>query len=325
MKKKVFVTRAIPDAGLEILEKECDLEVNPHDRVLDRSELLCGVAGRDGVLCLLTDTVDAEVLAAARGAKVFANYAVGFNNIDVAAATKCGILVTNTPGVLTDATADMTWALLMAIARRVVESDRFTRDGRFDGWAPKMFIGGDVTGRTLGLIGAGRIGSAVAARAAGFNMRILYYNRSRNAELESKYAAKWCHLNELLETSDYVSLHVPASAETKHLINADTLRRMKKKAYLINTARGPIVDEKALVVALKEGWIAGAGLDVYEYEPKIEAGLMDLPNVILCPHIASATEQTRDKMATMAATNLLYVLRGEVPPNLVNPEVLKAQ
>ncbi len=325
MKKKVFVTRAIPDAGLEILEKECDLEVNPHDRVLDRSELLCGVAGRDGVLCLLTDTVDAEVLAAARGAKVFANYAVGFNNIDVAAATKCGILVTNTPGVLTDATADMTWALLMAIARRVVESDRFTRDGRFDGWAPKMFIGGDVTGRTLGLIGAGRIGSAVAARAAGFNMRILYYNRSRNAELESKYAAKWCPLNELLETSDYVSLHVPASAETKHLINADTLRRMKKKAYLINTARGPIVDEKALVVALKEGWIAGAGLDVYEYEPKIEAGLMDLPNVILCPHIASATEQTRDKMATMAATNLLYVLRGEVPPNLVNPEVLKAQ
>jgi lactate dehydrogenase-like 2-hydroxyacid dehydrogenase len=323
-RKNVFVTRAIPDAGLELLRRDCDLEVNPHDRVLTKSELMRAVAGRDGVLCLLTDAVDADVLAAAKGAKVFANYAVGFNNIDVAAATKLGIAVTNTPGVLTDATADMAWALLMAIARRVVESDKFARAGKFDGWAPKMFIGGDITGRTIGLIGAGRIGGAVAQRAKGFDMKILYHNRSRSADLEKNTGAKYVSLNELLEQSDYVSLHCPSTPETHHLINATTLRKMKPKAYLINTARGPVVDEKALVVALRERVIAGAALDVFEHEPAIEPGLKELDNVVICPHIASATEQTRDKMATMAATNLLYVLRGETPPNLLNPEVLKA-
>jgi len=320
-KKKVYVTRSIPSAGLQMLEKECEVEINPHDRVLSHEELIRAVSGRDGVLCLLTDAVDAAVLSAAKQAKVFANYAVGYNNVDVATATKLGIAVTNTPGVLTEATADMAWALLMASARRIVESDKFTREGKFDGWGPKMFIGGDIAGRTLGLVGAGRIGSAVAQRARGFDMKILYHNRSRNAELESKYGATLVDLNTLLEQSDYVSLHAPFTPETKHMINAAALKRMKPKAYLINTARGPIVDEKALVVALKEGWIAGAGLDVYEQEPKIEAGLIGLPNVVLCPHIASATEETRDKMSTMAASNLLAVLHGEVPPNLVNPDV----
>ncbi len=322
--KSVFVTRSIPEAGLELLSREVQVEVNPHDRVLTREELLRGVAGRDGVLCLLTDPIDAEVLSIASRAKVFANYAVGYNNIDVAAATRCGICVTNTPGVLTDSTADMAWALLMAVTRRVVESDQFTRQGKFVGWGPKLFIGGDITGRTLGIVGLGRIGIAVAKRAAGFDMKIQYYSRTRNSGFEAEYGAAWRELPELLETSDFVSLHAPATPQTHHMINEQALRRMKRTAYLINTARGNLVDEKALVVALRENWIAGAGLDVFEREPVIEPGLLDLPNVVACPHIASATAATRDLMAVMAAGNLLAVLKGEMPKNPVNPEVFGA-
>jgi glyoxylate reductase len=324
MKKKVYVTRLIPEPGLEMLRRECDVEINPHDRVLTPAELTRAVAGRDGVLCLLTDAIDAAVISAARGVKIFANFAVGYNNIDVAAATKAGIMVSNTPGVLTDSTADMAWALMMAAGRRIVESDKFLREGKFHGWAPKMFLGGDFVGRTLGIIGAGRIGAAFAQRASGFKMKIIYHNRTRNPSFEAESGATYCELNALLEQSDYVALHVPLTPATKHMINADALRRMKKTAYLVNTSRGPVIDEKALVVALKEKWIAGAGLDVYEEEPKVEPGLIGLDNVVLCPHIASATEETRDKISTMAAGNLLAALHGEVPANLVNPEVMKS-
>jgi glyoxylate reductase len=323
MRSNVYVTRRIPEAGLDLLRQACErVDVNPEDRVLSRPELLAAVRGRDGVLCLLTDTIDAEVLEAARGARVFANCAVGYDNIDVAAATQGGIAVTNTPGVLTDATSDLAWALLFAAARRIAEADRFTRAGRFVGWAPMLLLGGDITGRTLGRVGAGRIGAAVARKSAGFRMRVLYADPNVNEALEREVGARRVPLDHLLAESDFVSLHVPLTPETQHLIGADQLRRMKPTAVLINTSRGPVVDEAALVEALRAGTIAAAGLDVFEKEPALTPGLTEAPNVVLLPHIGSATVGTRTKMATMAATNLVAVLEGRRPPNGVNPEAL---
>ncbi|HID90826.1 TPA: D-glycerate dehydrogenase [Candidatus Bathyarchaeota archaeon] len=320
---KVFVTRRIPEPGLELLRKECEVTINPEDRVLAKDEIIKNVKGKDGLLCLLTDKIDAEVMDAEPKLKVISNYAVGYDNIDVEAATKRGIAVTNTPGVLTDAVADLAWALLMSIARRIVEADRFVRAGRWKGWAPMLMLGGAVHGRTLGIVGLGRIGSAVARRARGFDMKVLYHDVVRREGLERELGLEHVPLEELLRRSDYVTLHVPLLPATYHLIGERELGLMKRSAYLINTSRGPVVDEAALARALEEGRIAGAALDVYEREPKVHESLLRLDNVVLVPHIGSATIETRTKMAMMAAENLLAVLKGKIPPSLVNKEVLK--
>ncbi len=315
---KVFVTRQIPQIGLDMLEAHCEVTVNPHDRVLTPDELMEGVRNADGLLCLLTDEITSRVMDANPNLKVISNYAVGFNNIDVSAATERGIPVTNTPGVLTDATADLAWALIMAVSRRIVEGDTYTREGRFVGWGPMLLLGSGVAGKTLGIVGMGRIGQAVARRATGFDMRILYHDIEPVASVEESYNARFVGLEELLQESDFVTLHAPLTDETRHMIGERELGLMRKTAYLINTARGPLVDEKALVEALKDGVIAGAGLDVYEDEPWLAPGLAKLPNAVLLPHLGSATLETRSKMAEMAAGNVLAALQGETPPNLVN-------
>lgn len=317
----VFVTREIPEAGLAILREHCAVvEVNPEDRVLTHEELMAGVCGRDGVLCLLTDGVDDAVLGAAGPpCRVFANYAVGFDNVDVTAATDCGIWVAHTPGVLTETTADLAWALMMSVARRIVESDRYFRTGQWDGWGPMQFLGQDLYGATLGIVGAGRIGTAVARRGVGFNMALLYTDVQPNDELDG-LGARRVDLQTLLRESDFVSLHVALSDQTHHLIGRDELALMKPTVCLINTSRGPIVDEAAMVRALKSRRIAGAGLDVYEHEPSPAPGLTELENVVCIPHLGSATEGTRSKMAVMAAENLVAGLEGRTPPNCVNPE-----
>jgi glyoxylate reductase len=311
----------VPKVGLDLLKRQCDrVDVSPQDRSATREEILRGVAGRDGVLCHLTDRIDDEVLQATRGrCRVFANYAVGFNNIDVAAATARGIVVTNTPGVLTETTADLAWALLMSVARRIVESDRFFRTGQWDGWGPMQFLGHDIHGATLGIVGAGRIGQAVARRAGGFGMRLLYTSRRESPDMNAM-GGRRIELDGLLGESDFVSLHVPLTEDTRHLIGRRELGLMKPSAYLINTARGPVVDEAALVGALQHKQIAGAALDVYENEPVPAPGLTALDNVVCVCHLGSATEATRSKMSTMAAENLLAAMRGEMPPNAVNPE-----
>lgn len=322
---KVFVTRKILEEGLNMLREKFDVEVSDYDGVIPRRMLLEKVKGVDAILSLLTDTIDAEVMdAAGPNLKIVANYAVGYNNIDVEEATKRGILVTNTPGVLTETTADLAWALMMAIARRIVEADRFVREGKFRGWEPTLLLGTDVYGATLGIVGFGRIGQAMARRALGFNMKVLYYDNARVPEqIEKELKATYVDLPTLLKESDFVSLHVPLTKETHHLIGEKELRMMKRGAYLINTARGPVVDEKALVKALKEGWIKGAALDVFENEPEVEPELLKLDNVVLAPHIASASYATRSRMSIMVAENIIKALNGEVPPNLVNPEVLQ--
>lgn len=321
---KVYITRRIPEPGIEMMAKEHEIEVNPYDRVLTREELLKAVKGRDGILCLLTDKIDAEAFdAAGPQLKVVSNYAVGYDNIDVNEATRRRIVVTNTPGVLTETTADLAWTLIMSVARRIAEADKFTKAGKYEGWAPMLFLGQDVFGKTLGIVGMGRIGQAVARRAKGFNMKVLYNDIKRiPKELERELNTTFVSLDELLERSDFVSLHTFLSPETHHLINEVRLKKMKKTAYLINTSRGPVVDEAALVKALKEGWITGAGLDVYEFEPKLVPGLAECENAVILPHIASASVETRTKMATMAVENLLAVLANKRPPNPVNPEVL---
>jgi glyoxylate reductase len=321
----VFITRRIPEEGIRIVASFCEVEVSDFDGVLPRKMLLEKVRGKDGILCLLTDTIDREVMeAAGPKLKVIANYAVGYNNIDVEEATRRGIMVTNTPGVLTETTADLAWALMMSVARRIVEADRFVRAGKFRGWEPMLLLGTDVYGATLGIVGFGRIGQAMARRALGFDMTVLYYDLQRAPEeIEQKYRVRFVPLPELLQTSDFVSLHVPLTKDTYHLIGERELRMMKREAYLINTARGPVVDEKALVRALREGWIRGAALDVFEREPEVEPELFELENVVLAPHIGSASYATRTRMAEIAAQNLVKALQGEIPPNLVNPEVLR--
>jgi len=321
MSVRVCVTRTIPQAGIELLKGlPVELCLSGRDRAPERSELLELVRGCDAVLCTLTETIDAEIMeAAGPKCRIFANCAVGYNNIDVKAASQRGILVSNTPGVLTDATADLTWALLLAAARRIVEADRYFRTGQWAGWGPMQLLGYDLAGKTLGIVGAGRIGTAVARRAAGFSMRILYYSRQRHDQIEAA-GGRFVDLQALLRESDFVSLHVPLTPQTKHLIGRAELALMKPTAILINTSRGPVVDENALVEALRAGTIAAAGLDVYENEPTPAEGLTALPNTVLLPHIGSATHETRNKMAAMAAENIVAALEGRKPPNLVNPE-----
>jgi len=316
---KIFITRRLPEEGLRLL-KEHELEIYEGDAPPSKEEIIEGVKDKDALICLLTDKIDAEVMDSAPNLKIIANYAVGIDNIDVEEATKRGILVTNTPGVLTETVADLAWALLMAIARRIVEGDKFMREGKFKGWAPLLMLGSDVYGKTIGIIGAGRIGSAVARRAKGFNMRILYYSRKRNEKLEEECNAKYVDLETLLKEADFVSLHTPLTEETYHMIGEKGLKMMKPTAYLINTARGKCVDENALVKALKEGWIKGAALDVFENEPAIHPELKKLDNVVLTPHIGSASYETRSKMAVMVAKNVIAALEGKLPPNCVNPE-----
>lgn len=323
MPYEIYVTRKIPKPGLDMLDEYCDnVEINSENRVLRKEELLGKVKGKDGILCLLTDKIDKVVIEAADKAKVIANYAVGFDNIDVGEATEKGIIVTNTPGVLTDATADLAWALLFSIARRIAEADKFTREGKFVGWEPMLLLGRDVTGATLGIIGAGRIGTALALKSQGFKMKVRYCDKDRNELIESKLQAKKVDKEELLSGSDFISVHVPHTDETFHLIGKNELKMMKKDACLINTSRGPVIDEKALVEALKNKEIAGAALDVYEDEPQLAEGLAGLDNVIIVPHIGSATINTRTKMAVMAAENLIMALKGERPKNIVNEAVL---
>ena len=322
---KIFVTRNIPEPGLKLLEKHHQVEVNPYDRILKKEEIIKGVKGKDGLLCLLTDLIDAEVINSEPKLKMIANYAVGYDNIDVKAATKKGIPVSNTPGVLTNATSDMAWALLFSVARRIVEADKFTREGKFKGWGPMLMHGQDVTNRTLGVVGAGRIGTAFALKSKGFNMTVLYVDGKKNETLEKKVNAKKVTFDELLKKSDFISLHVPLMPSTHHMIGEKELKMMKKNAVLINTSRGPIIDEQALVFALKEKQIFGVGLDVYEHEPEITDELKKLDNAIIQPHSASATIEARTKMAVMSAENMLVGLKGEIPNNCVNKEVFNGR
>ena len=326
---RVLMTQLVPQPAIDLLRRELGpegvLDINPDaDTIWTHAELIERLRGGDytALYCMLTNRVDAEVMDAAPDLRVIANMAVGYNNVDVQEATRRGIPVTNTPGVLTDTTADFAWTLLMAAARRVAEADRFTRAGRFHGWGPLMMVGTDVHGKTLGIVGFGRIGRAVATRARGFGMRVLYFDRvPADPEVELALNANSVPLEQLLSESDYVSLHTDYNPETHHLIGAPELATMKPGAYLINTARGAIVDEAALVEALKAGRLAGAGLDVFEREPEIHPELVKLDNVVLAPHIASASMETRTEMALMAAENVLAALRGERPPNAVNPEL----
>ena len=322
MTARVYVTRPIFDQGVERLKREVHVEVNSDERVLSKSELISHLREADGALTLLTDIINREVLEACPGLKVVANFAVGFNNVDIEAATELGVIVTNTPGVLTETTADFAWTLLMAAARRVVEADRFARAGKFKMWGPRMFLGHDVYGKTLGLIGLGRIGQAVASRASGFNMKVVFHDSEPIPEqVLQDLRVTPVPLEELLRISDFISVHVPLLAETKHLLSDRTFAMMKPTCVVVNTSRGPVVDEKALVRALKNGKIAAAALDVFEREPKIEPELFDIDNVVIAPHIASASHETRLKMCMMAAENLLASLKGNRPLNLVNPEV----
>ncbi len=324
MRPKVFVTREIPERGLSKIREHFEVDLWTDEAPPPKDVIIERVRDVDALVSLLTDPIDAEVFDAAPKLRIVSQYAVGYDNIDVEEATKRGIYVTNTPGVLTETVADFTFALMLAVARRVVEADKYVREGRWKvAWHPLMMLGSDVYGRTLGIVGMGRIGSAVARRAKGFGMRILYYDSVRREDLEKELGAEFVDLDRLLEESDYVSLHVPLTPETYHLIGEEQLRKMKPTAFLINTARGKVVDQKALYKALKEGWIAGAGLDVFEQEPiPPDDPLLKLDNVVLAPHAASASHETRSRMAEMVAENLIAFLNEKVPPNLVNKEVV---
>lgn len=321
---KVLVTARMPEEVFPLIGRDHQVQSYDADPPMDRQQLLRRVAGQDGLLCTITDRIDAEVLDRAPALKVIANYGVGFEHIDLDAATRRGIPVTNTPGVLTETTADLAFALILATARRVVAGDQRVREGKFKYWAPLLFLGQEVSGKTLGIIGMGRIGQAVARRGAGFGMKILYHSRTRLAPLEEQeLGASLQPLETVLREADFVTLHVPLTTHTRHLIGSRELELMKNSAYLINTARGPVVDEAALVAALRQGRIRGAGLDVYEREPELSPGLAGLENVVLLPHLGSATVETRTRMALMAAENLLAGLRGDPPPNCLNWAELK--
>jgi len=318
---KVFITRAIPKKGIELLQHHHEVMVYPHDHPPSKQEIIEGLKGKQGLVCLLSDPIDNEVITSEPQLKMIANYAVGYDNIDVETATKLGIPVSNTPGVLTDATAELAWALVFAVARRIVESDRFAREGKFNGWGPQLLLGMELAQKTLGIIGVGRIGTAFALKSKGFNMNVVYTSHHHNKDLESQLGAKKVPLNDLLHQSDIISLHVPLTEKTQHMIGADELAQMKPTAILINTSRGPVVDEQALIAVLQQNKIFGAGLDVYEQEPQIPQELLHLKNVVVLPHIGSATVESRTQMAMMAAQNMIDGLAGEQPNNCVNPEV----
>jgi len=315
----------LPERGLKIIKEHFDAEIWKEYAPPPKEVIIRKAADCDALVTLLSDKIDAQVFDAAPKLRIVSQIAVGFDNIDVKEATKRGIYVTNTPEVLTDTTADFAWTLLMAVARRVVEADKYVRTGQWKvAWHPEMLQGRDVYGATIGIVGAGRIGFGVAQRAKGFKMKILYYDVIPRPEIEKEFGAKKVDLDTLFRESDFVSVHVPLMKETVHLVNEDRLRLMKKTAYLINNARGPVVDEKALVRALKEGWIAGAGLDVFEQEPTpVDNPLLKLDNVVVAPHISSASYETRSRMAEMVAENLVAFFEKRQPPNLVNPDVMK--
>ena len=326
---KILVTQKVPEPAYPLLEAIGDVEANTEEGVIwPYEELLRRGPGHDYIYSLLTDNIDARFLEACVAStprlKMVANMAVGFNNIDVEAATRLGISVSNTPGVLSDTTADLAFALLMATARRIPEAERYLRAGKFKGWGPLLFCGADVHGSTLGLIGGGRIGKLVARRSIGFDMKVIYYDVYRmSPEEEAEYHVTYMLMDDVLEQADFISVHTPYMSSTHHLISERELSMMKPSAILINTARGPIVDEKALVKALQNKTIAGAGLDVYEKEPAVEPELLTMENVVLLPHIASASLKTRTLMATMASDNIVANFLGQRPPNIVNPEILK--
>ena len=312
MPKKILISNALPQEALSLIPADVEVDYHESDTPLSRSELMTRLRGKDGLVCHIITTIDEEVLAASPSLRVVSNVAVGYNNIDAAAARRRSIVVTNTPDVLTETTADFAWTLLMAAARRVVEADQFARSGQWKRWQWDLLWGVDIHGKTLGVVGFGRIGRAVARRALGFNMRVLYTDTVRADDAtERDLRASAVDLETLLRESDFVTLHTLLIPETRHLINERTLRLMKKTAVLVNAARGPVVDEAALVRALTEGWIAGAGLDVFEEEPKIHPGLLPLRNVTLAPHIASASYDTRVAMSTLAVRNCLAVLEGK--------------
>ena len=314
----IYVTRTIPEEGLNMLKDAGhELDISDKDGILTKEELLEALQQKpyEGVLCLLTDTIDGSVFDAVPSAKIFSNYAVGYNNIDVDEAKKRGITITNTPGVLTDSVAEYAFSLMLSVMKRIPEADRFTRAGKYEGWAPELLLGSDAKGKTLGILGAGRIGSEVALRASrGLGMNVVYYDIKPNEQLEKEITCEYKdNVEEVLKVADVVSVHVPLLDATRHLINAERLALMKPTACLINTSRGPVVDEKALVVALQDKTIRAAGLDVYEDEPALASGLAELENAVLTPHIASATEETRGKMSEIAAQNLIDFFSGKKP------------
>ncbi|MBC7331372.1 MAG: D-glycerate dehydrogenase [Synergistetes bacterium] len=315
---KVLVTYRIPEVGLNALRERFEVDLNDGERLLSKEELLERVKDADGVVTMLADPVDREFIDAGKRLKIIANYAVGYNNIDVNYATEKGIYVTHTPGAMANAVAEITLALMLAVSRRIVEADKYVRAGKFKGWKPGLFLGPGLAGKTLGIIGFGRIGRAVAKRAKSFNMEILYYKRTRLPDdIEETLGVKFKPLEELLKESDFVTLHVPLTQETHHLLDERRLFMMKKGAFLINTSRGPVVDEKALVKALKEGHLGGAGLDVYEREPQVEPELLEMDNVVLLPHIGAASQDAMERMAVMVAECVIKALSGEKPDYLV--------
>jgi glyoxylate reductase len=324
-KKRVAITRRIHERAREVLEQAgVEVWTNPEPRPLTREEFVRIMKNFDGMICLLSDGIDRELLETATRLRIVANYAVGFDNLDVATATRLGIALTNTPDVLTNATAELAWALMFAAARHVAAGDRLVREKRFQGWEPLLLLGHEIAGKTLGIVGAGRIGTAVARRAVGFEMRILYTRRSGpSPELEA-LGAQCVDLEQLLRESDFISIHTPLTTETRHLIDRERLKLLKPTAVLVNTARGPVVDEAALAEALAEGRLAAAGLDVYEHEPAVEPRLLTLPNVVLLPHIGSATYEARCAMAELAAQNILDFFEGRVPRTCINPEYVRA-
>jgi lactate dehydrogenase-like 2-hydroxyacid dehydrogenase len=314
MAKSICISNVLPDEARAMIPSAWKVDYNPSDIPFSKPELIQRLQGKDGLICHIISTIDDEVLAAAPGLKVVANVAVGFNNIDVAAAKRRGVVVTNTPDVLTETTADFAWALLMAAGRRVVEADQYARSGQWGTWKWDLLWGADVHGKTLGVVGFGRIGRAVARRAQGFGMRVLYYDTvAADPAAERELRASRVDMDTLLRDSDFLTLHTLLTPDTRHLVNEGALRKMKRTAILVNAARGPVVDEAALVRALTEGWIAGAGLDVFEDEPKIHPGLLPLKNVVLAPHIASASRETRLAMAALAVRNCVAVLEGKPP------------
>ena len=318
----IYVTRKIPEAGLRLLQEQFNVEVYGGKSPVPRKTLEEAVAGADGLVCLLSDVIDAPLLDKAARLKIVANYAVGYNNIDIEAARQRGVMVTYTPGVLTNATAELAFALIITLTRRIRQADRFTRQGRFVGWDPLLFLGDELAEKTLGIIGMGRIGADLAAKCRAFGMSVIYHNRGRVDEAtEAALAARWTALEELLSEADIISIHAPLNASTRHLLNAKSMEKIKPGAFLINTARGEIVEEAALVEALQTGRLKGAGLDVYEKEPAVTPELMALDNVVLLPHIGSATAETRDNMAVMVAENVIAALSNGIPENLV-PEMI---
>jgi glyoxylate/hydroxypyruvate/2-ketogluconate reductase len=323
-KPRVLVTREVFDETLDYLRQHCEVIDNQRDEPYAPEMLGRALTECDGLICALTDRVDAALLAAAPKLKAVANIAVGYNNIDAPACTARGVMATNTPGVLDDSTADLAWTLMLGTARRITEVERRIRNGEWTGWRLKQWLGVDVHHATLGIVGMGRIGQAIARRALGFEMKVLYHNRKPIApELERKCNATYVSFDELLVQSDFIVLQVPYSPQTHHLVGAAQLAKMKPTAILINSTRGGVVDDAALIDALKKGVIRAAGLDVYENEPRLNPGFLKLDNVVLAPHVGSSTEATRKAMAMLAAQNLVAALRGEVPPNLINPEVCR--